>query len=152
MIRLMGLGCAMVVLSGGCAKHADFVELREEVTALHKAFDQDHKRQETVQRRLQSLETKMGVKPVQGDDTLKALERMPQQLQELTARVKDLESRLARVGENAGTPAGASRTDEAPAPRPSKPSKGSEGGEAAPLVAGTPALTPTSAFNLAYND
>src|SRR2546428_6736453 len=47
----------------GCAKHADFLEMREELHAVVRAQNQAAKQQEALQRRLQSLETKQEAKP-----------------------------------------------------------------------------------------
>ena len=50
-------------LATGCAKHADFLEMREELHAVVRAQNQAAKQQEALQRRLQSLETKQEAKP-----------------------------------------------------------------------------------------
>lgn len=144
------LSCLLVLALPGCAKHADFVEMRQDLSALQKLYDQDHKRQEVMQRRLQALEAKIGVKPVQGDDTLKALEALPQRVQDLTARIKDMETRLARMEEAMSSASVGGRLEEGI--RPARPGRTPELQDSSPLIAGTPGITPTSAFNLAYND
>ena len=142
MAGLVGLA----MLSAGCASHADFVALQEEVSKLTHGQDQDHKRDELLQRRLQALETgrPSGSRPA-GDD--KDLESLQQRVAELHTRLRELEGRLARVEE--GPAAGSS--DLPDAPRHSKPVRPPtpQGGV---VIPGTPELTPTSAFNLAYND
>ncbi len=46
---------AMLWLAG-CAKHADFVELRDHLATVSKSQDQDQKRLDALQRRVESLE------------------------------------------------------------------------------------------------
>jgi tol-pal system protein YbgF len=64
--------------------------------------------------------------------------------------LSDLESRLARV-EDGPTSAGPVKSEDgmrqSRSTRPSEPQQ-----EPAPLLPGTPGISPTSAFNLAYND
>jgi tol-pal system protein YbgF len=134
---------AVFVLMAGCASHADFVALQEEVGKLTRGQDQDHKRDELVQRRLQALE---GARPAGSRPAVDERDAdVHQRMAELTARLRDLETRLARL-EEAGT---SGETPEPPRqPRATRPQP-SPGGV---LIPGTPDLTPTSAFNLAYND
>jgi tol-pal system protein YbgF len=139
-------GLLVAVLMVGCAKHADFIELREEVTNLAKAQEQAQKRQEALQRRLDSG------RPALIDDASKGQETATQQrIQEFTARLSDLESRLARLED--GKTAVAAKLDEQPRPSmPSRASEPQESGATNTSLPGTPAISPTSAFNLAYND
>ena len=54
-----GLGLATAAaftVLAGCAKHADFVELRDHLATVAKSQDQDQKRLDALQRRLDSLE------------------------------------------------------------------------------------------------
>jgi tol-pal system protein YbgF len=129
----------MSLLLGGCASHADFVALQEEVSRLSRGQDQDHKREESVQRRLQALETR----PPDGR------EGDPQQrLAEVNAKVRELEGRVARL-EESGHVGGSELSGEAP--RHAKPAR-PQAPQGGPVIPGTPDLTPTSAFNLSYND
>ncbi|MEP6888391.1 MAG: tol-pal system protein YbgF [Nitrospirales bacterium] len=142
-------GLLVVVLMAGCAKHADFVDLREDVTNLTKAQEQTQKRQDALQRRLETG------KPIPVDETSKGHDASAQRIQELTSRLADLESRLSRLED--GKAAGSGKLDESrqalsststTPPRSSEPQESS----APPSLAGTPGISPTSAFNLAYND
>jgi tol-pal system protein YbgF len=139
-------GLLVLILMTGCAKHADFVDLREEVTNLTKAQEQTQKRQEALQRRMETG------KPTPVDDTSKGHEASTQRIQELTSRLADLESRLSRLED--GRAAVSGKSDESRQSMPSTSARSSEPQESnsnAPL-AGTPGISPTSAFNLAYND
>jgi len=146
----MGGGCALIgLLLAGCANHADFIELREEVGLLTKAQEQAQKRNETLQRRLQALET--GRPPLSDDPASKGHATAQQRVQELTARLGDLESRLSRLED--GKSAVAAKQEEPP--RSSASSRQSEAPETSATTTslpGTPGISPTSAFNLAYND
>jgi tol-pal system protein YbgF len=139
---LLSVCTTVLVAMTGCAKHADFVEMREEVGRLARAQDQVHTREEAVQRRLLALEGKVTGKPA--GELAKDSEALHQRIQELNARLKDLEGKLARLEEGGRGPEVDSRQSK-PARLPSTP-------EHAPMIPGTPDLTPTSAFNLAYND
>lgn len=139
-------GLLVVVLMTGCAKHADFVDLREEVTNLTKAQEQTQKRQEALQRRLETG------KPIPVDETSKGHDASAQRIQELTSRLADLENRLSRLED--GKAAVPGKPDEPRQSMSSTPARSSEPQEtnAPPSLAGTPGISPTSAFNLAYND
>src|SRR5438094_9498374 len=50
-------------LATGCAKHADFLEMREELHAVVRAHNQAAKQQEALKQRLQSLESKEEAEP-----------------------------------------------------------------------------------------
>ncbi len=140
-----------VALAAGCAKHSDFVELRTDLTRLQ---DQSKKEKDALDRRLQALEAKLEVRPAARSGSAEAVrevEHLRAQLSELAVRVKELESRLARAdvaapptaAKPAAPPAPGTREGKAAAP-PSEP-------ESLPLP-GMTGITPTSAFNLAYND
>ena len=124
----------------GCAKHADFVELRDHMSTVSKSQDQDQRRLDALQRRVESLER---VK-----DSEFARPKPDSKVDELFARVTRLESRLAKADEASGLPLAPkvepSQVDSA---RPSKSQK-----DVPTIVPGVPTITPTSAFNLAYND
>ncbi|MBA5868051.1 MAG: tol-pal system protein YbgF [Nitrospira sp. CR1.3] len=126
-------------LLSGCAKHADFVELRDHLATVAKSQDQDQKRLDALQRRMESLER------------VKDVDSAKPKLDELSARLQKLENRVAKLDEgSASSPL--AKVD----PAPSEPvrSKSQKPGSSAdsPIVPGVPAITPTSAFNLAYND
>jgi len=139
-------GLLAIMLMAGCAKHADFIELREDVTNLTKAQEQTQKRQDAMQRRLETGKTT----PV--DESSKVRDASAQRIQELTNRLADLESRLARVED--GKAAVSGKLDD---PRPMMPATSARSSEpqdsgTSSSLAGTPGISPTSAFNLAYND
>ena len=140
------IGLLVMILTAGCAKHADFIELREEVTNLTKAQEQVQKRQDALQRRLETG------KAMPVDDSSKVRETSAQRIQELTTRLADLESRLARVED--GKAAVSSKLDEPRSVMPATPPRASElqDSSISSSLAGTAGISPTSAFNLAYND
>ena len=130
----------------GCAKHADFVEVREDLRAVTKSQEQAHKQQEVVQRRLQAVESKLS-----GDAGKDAAASRPQ-TDELLDRLKLIESRLANL-ESALRPMPVKPDSAAGEPsRQSKPATLPSRQEPGLPLAGTPDISPTSAYNLAYND
>ena len=136
---VIGLGGSLLMLSG-CAKHADFVELREQLSTVSRTQEQDHQRVDAVLRRLESVER------------MKDAESSKPRLDELAARLQKLETRLAKLED--GGSAAALRPDAGlpDAAKPSKPVKPATQPETPAIVPGVPGITPTSAFNLAYND
>ena len=144
------VSCAsLIVAATGCAKHSDFVEVKEELGALSKANEQTQKRQDAMQRRLQTLE---GGKPVVVEDVSKGHDAVQPRLQELAARLNELEGRLARVKHVQDGPSSAGLVKPEEPARPARSGQVPEPQEPAPFLPGTPAISPTSAFNLAYND
>ena len=135
---------AMLWLAG-CANHADFVELRDHLSTVSKSQDQDQKRLDALQRRLESLER---VK-----DSESARPKLDQKFDELSARIQKLEGRLAKSEEVVGIPVvpKVEPTPGEPA-RPSKSQKPAPSLDVPTMMPGVPTITPTSAFNLAYND
>jgi len=152
---LTGLS-VLTLAQAGCAKHADFVEMREELQNVVKAQNQAGKQQETLQRRIQSLETKLDVKPggkqAQAADGGKESSLGEQRLEDLAARVKELERRLAHFEEALQTGLMKPGSASSELSRQSKPARLPDTPKAGPVIPGTPGITPTSAFNLAYND
>lgn len=137
MTRILILALAL----SGCAKHADFVEVREDLRAVTKA-------QEQAQKRLQALESKAGTA---AGDVGKDSAVLRQQLDDLTARLKQLEGRLAKLEE--GQPVASIKPEtSAEASRQSKPAMLPPRPESSTALPGTPDISPTSAYNLAYND
>lgn len=141
--------------AAGCAKHADFVEMKAQLNNVTAVQDQNQKQQEALQRRLQILETRLAAKPAQGDDVDGKVDR--QKVQSLTARLKNLEDRLSQFEAALRSQA----MTEVPVPpadgSPGEPSAQSKPARVTPLepalkLPGTPGITPTSAFNLALND
>lgn len=142
----------VLIVPVGCAKHADFVQVRDDLRHVSKAQEQDRKQHEDLQNRLMSLEAKSGQT---GD-----IAALRQRIEELSDRLKHLETRLARLPETPKVPAArpdSSRT-EPPMDGPREPSGQSNPAKLPPLpeprlpLPGTPDITPTSAYNLAYND
>ncbi len=152
MRTITGSGGAAVLMAGsmlwlaGCAKHADFSELRDHLSTVSKSQDQDQKRLDALQRRLESLER---VK-----DGESSRQKFDPKFDELSARVQKLEGRLAKIDEALSSPAAPkaepSQIDSARLPKPLKP--GSSIDVPTSMIPGVPTITPTSAFNLAYND
>ena len=135
---------AMLWLAG-CANHADFVELRDHLSTVSKSQDQDQKRLDALQRRLESLER------VKDGESFR--QKLDPKFDELSARVQRLEGRLAKIDETLSIPvvpkAETSQVDPA---RLSKPQKPGSPADVPTMMPGVPTITPTSAFNLAYND
>lgn len=155
------LSLAAVLLSG-CALHADIVELNKEVQVLKGSQEQAVKVQNQLHERLKDMENRLrqgDARSPAGGDAGAVLSR----IDELMARVKELEVKVARGEGPVALPAPGpmakippSPPVEPPMPEPSRQSKPVDLGPTAPdsnfTIPGTPDITPTSAFNLAYND
>jgi len=135
----IGIGTAVLTLSG-CAKHADFIELRDQLSTVSRSQEQDHQRVDAVLRRLESVER------------VKDVEAGKPRVDELAARIQKLESKLAKLEESAGPAPLRSDSLMPDAAKPTKPAKPVVSGESPAMASGMPGITPTSAFNLAYND
>ncbi len=135
------LAGAMVWLTG-CANHADFVELRDHISTVSRSQDQDQKRLDALQRRLEALER------VRDNDSTRP--KFEPRFDELSARIQKLENRLAKFDEAAGVPA-VPKMEPIPG-EPARFSKPQKPTDMPTVMPGVPAITPTSAFNLAYND
>jgi len=135
----IGIGGAVLTLSG-CAKHADFIELRDQLSTVSRSQEQDHQRVDAVLRRLESVER------------VKDVEAGKPRVDELAARIQKLESRLAKFEEGAGAATMRSDVVVPESAKPAKPGKPLAQSETPSIVSGMPGITPTSAFNLAYND
>ncbi|BFU90682.1 MAG: putative Tol-Pal system protein YbgF [Nitrospira sp.] len=118
----------------GCAKHADFLEMRNQLSTISRTQDQDHQRVDAVMRRLEAVE--------RSKDTDSGKPRSD----DMGARFQKLESRLAKL-EEAGQ--ASAKSDASAEPRASRPLKQTQSAEPTVPMTG---ITPTSAFNLAYND
>lgn len=125
----------------GCAKHADFIELRDQLSTVSRSQEQDHQRVDATLRRLESVERVKDAEPAKA------------RLEELAVKLQKIEARLAKLEEGQGL-SPLSKIEPAPAEvqKPAKPGKPQSQGEIATIVPGVPGITPTSAFNLAYND
>jgi tol-pal system protein YbgF len=126
----------------GCAKHADFIELRDQLSTVSRTQDQDHQRVDQALRRLESLEQKKD----------KESEVFKPRFDEMATRLQKIEARLAKLEEALGQPAAKSDLPTVDVPKGAKPVKPAQPSETGTIVPGVPAITPTSAFNLAYND
>lgn len=122
----------------GCAKHADFVDLRDRLVTVSKTQDQDHQRLDAMQRRLESVER------------VKDVESAKLRFDDFSLRLQRLESRIAKLEE----PQQTAKVEPTPVEpgRQAKPQKPGGSGDTQTIVPGVPAISPTSAFNLAYND
>jgi tol-pal system protein YbgF len=152
MRMITGSGGAAVLMAGamiwlaGCAKHADFAEMRDHLATVSKSQDQDQKRLDALQRRLESLER------VKDGESFR--QKFDPKYDDLSARIQKIEGRLAKNDETLSAPVvprtEPSQIDPARLPKPSK--SGSATDVPNPMMPGVPSITPTSAFNLAYND
>src|SRR3954465_8487024 len=79
-----------MLLLTGCAKHADFVEVRDQLSTIARSQDQDHQRLDAVMRRLDSVER------------LKDAEPSKPRVDDLTARLQKIDTRLAKLEESLG--------------------------------------------------
>ena len=143
------LMAGVVLWLAGCANHADFVEMRDHLATVAKSQDQDQKRLDALQRRLESLE-----RMKDSESARQKLDpKFDQKFDELSARVQRLEGRLAKSEEIMGIPV-VPKMEPVPGDfsRPSKPQRPASAADVPPLMPGVPTITPTSAFNLAYND
>lgn len=117
----------------GCAKHADFVEMREQLAVMSRAREHERQRLEAMARRVELLERSKDPEAT-----------TRQRFEEVVARLQKIEGRLTKMEEVvAHLPA---KADLSAAPRAAKPLSYAE----APHEA--TGITPTAAFNLAYND
>lgn len=143
--RSTALMVGVVLWFTGCANHADVVGMRDHVATVSKSQEQDQKRLDSLQRRLESLERMK--------DSESARQKLDPKFDELSARIQKLESRMAKSEEILSAPTVAkpelSPIDPA---RLSKPQKPALAADMPAATTGVPTITPTSAFNLAYND
>jgi tol-pal system protein YbgF len=144
-VRVSSLACALIAAVAGCAKHADFVEVREDLRAVTKSQEQLQKQQVAMDRRLQAVESRPSGET--GKDA--AAPRQP--TDELLDRLKLVEGRLANL-ESALRPMPAKPDAAGEISRQSKPAAMPPRGESVLPLPGTPDISPTSAYNLAYND
>jgi tol-pal system protein YbgF len=126
---------ASTVVLVGCAKHADFIEMRTQLSTISRTQDQDHQRVDAVMRRLESVERSKETDPAKP------------RFEDLAGRFQKLENRLAKLEEAAGQ--ASAKLDSSTEPRAPRLSKQTLPVEPTATVSG---ITPTSAFNLAYND
>lgn len=135
---LMAVG--QMLMFAGCAKHADFIELREQLSTVSRSQEQDHQRVDAALRRLESVERAKDAEPGKS------------RIEELAARIQKIEARLAKLEEGPGSLVPKQDPASFESPKPAKPSKPQSLGESATSAPVAPGITPTSAFNLAYND
>jgi tol-pal system protein YbgF len=131
-VVVVGMVMAVSVLAG-CAKHADFIEVRDQLSTMSRSQEQDHQRVDAVLRRLESVER------------AKDVEAGKPRVDEIAARLQRIENRLAKLEETANQPQAKPdpMSSDFRIPKPVKPPE---------PVTTAPGITPTSAFNLAYND
>lgn len=153
LLTLTGLFLLSPILSG-CAKHADFVQVRQDVRALARSRDQISKQQLAFQRRLEELEADLTAKAkmLKGRGTETDMAVLQLHIDDLTSRLGTLERRIARV--EVSQAAGSQDLDdsrEEPALDVEPEQLPVQSGVHSPL-AEAPGLSPTSAYNLAYAD
>lgn len=119
----------------GCARHADFIQARTQLSAVARTQEQDRQRMDAVMRRLEAIEK------------IKDPEATKPRFDDLSARFQKMENRLAKLEEIASR--SAARVDPPSESRTVKPVKSTPPPESVAIITG---ITPTSAFNLAYND
>jgi tol-pal system protein YbgF len=138
-----------------CAAHADLVEVKTHLSDLLATQEEERKQHEGLHKRLQALEDKMGSKRAGVEEGDAKSDK--QRLQSLSARIKTLEDRFSRfeealrsqtVTEYQAPPLESGQPEMSPQSKPA----GLTPFEPSLKIPGTPAITPTSAFNLALND
>ncbi len=147
--RLVFLGSVVLLaVQVGCAAHADFVQLRREVRTAHKAQTDSQKQaqeqRDALEQRLEALE----VARESGD--------LRQRFDRLAAKLQNVEERLTifeKRAERADVPSrGAADAREPDFPSLYKPSDQPAVIYEEPIPDTLSGITPTAAFNLAYND
>lgn len=144
-VLLLSAAVTVLVLAAGCASHADFVNLRQEVRATIRAHAQAEEkareRHEALNKRLQELEVSK-----ESDSLEERVRALALRLQSLEDRIGGLEAKVRR---QARVPSEGPRTGppDLSFPFESPPDKPEE-----PLLSGLPGVTPTVAFNEAYKD
>ena len=143
----------------GCAKHADFVDLREDVQKLQVTQALQAKRWSEQEERFKGVEAKARGERQASIPAMSASSDLTQTMEPLIARLKILEDRVSRLDDQlAGqalqkstVPYARSEEGAVESSRQSKPARlpASEQGFS---IQGTPGLTPTHAFNLSHND
>ena len=131
---LCGLSISIADFAG-CARHADFIQANNQLSAVARTQEQDHQRMDVILRRLEALEK------------VKDPEAAKPRFDDVSARFQKMENRLTKLEEAASR--SAAKVDLPAESRAVKPVKSTPPAESVALVTG---ITPTSAFNLAYND
>lgn len=140
MVAIVLLAVVPMLSLAGCASHADFLDMREQLSTVSRSQEQDHQRVDAVSRRMDSIER------VKDTDIGK------QRIEDVVARLQKIESRLAKL-EDTTTQVSAKATDQpSPEQRLPKLAKQTLSGEPGTAPAVPQGITPTAAFNLAYND
>lgn len=139
MVAIILLAFVPVLAFAGCATHADFLDMREQLSTVSRSQDQDHQRVDAVSRRMDSME--------HGKDT----DIGRQRFDEMIVRLQKIEGRLTKL-EETSSQASAKVEPSAQEHRLPKLAKQTLPGEPGPASAVPQGITPTAAFNLAYND
>ena len=157
--RAITLSILLAIFLSGCATHADFVDLRQEIRAAGKSSKESQtelrNQFEDLEFRIQALEAVRGkqVVPTASKEQLKGeLEGIKADLLRLEQRIAQLETAQP---EKVSAPAplfpdtgmNPVQPEPEPSPLPVPPPKRSSN-----LFPKVPGMSPTSAFNLAYND
>ena len=129
-VTAIGVAGSLLILPG-CAKHADFVELRDQLSTVSRSQEQDHQRVDAVLRRLESVER------------VKDVESGKPRVDELAARLQKLESKLAKLEDGAGLASTRADVATSDAPKATKSSKPAVQGESASIVSSMPAVSYT---------
>lgn len=151
---LYGVISLALVLSS-CATHADFVEVRQELRTAAKAQKdaRSELRQqfEELEHRIQSLEVVQGgnVSPTVSTMTLDKIRLNLTSLEERIAHLETTQPVEVSVPEPAAPPRNLDPVEPEPVPSPPLIPPRTQSRKASPRLSG---ISPTSAFNLAYND
>ncbi len=133
------------MLAAGCANHADFVNLRQEVRATIQAQRQA---QEKARERHEALNTRLQTLEVAGESNT-----LEKRVRGLALRLQSLEDRIGQLEEMVRRQASVpSRVPHSTPPDLSFPSERSPEEPEEPVLSDLPGLTPTTAFNEAYKD
>lgn len=139
MVVMILFASVSTLMLGGCATHADFLEVREQLSKVSRSHEQDRQRMEGELRRVQSVEQVKDTDPGK------------QRFEEVVARLQKIEGRLTKLEESVSQTV--AKTDHTISePRPPKLARQTQLVESATATAAVQGITPTAAFNLAYND
>jgi len=140
MVAIVLLAFVPMLTLVGCATHADFLDMREQLSTVSRSQEQDHHRVDAISRRMDSIERVKDADPGK------------QRIEDVIARLQKVESRLTKL-EDTPIQVSAKATEQlSPDPRLPKLAKQTLSGDPGTAVVVPQGITPSAAFNLAYND
>ena len=147
-IAVIGGWLGWVMVFAGCAKHADFMQTRDQLSTISKTQDQDHQRVDAVVRRLEAIERSKDSKDT--DVTKSRFDLVFSYADLRTERVNEVLAQV--VPQTAYWCAAAGLAPETAVERAAYWRWMFFAAGPVEAVVTASGITPTSAFNLAYND